>query len=105
MHAIWKMIYTIRILKLLSPFGILELLTVNTFSAFVYAVSCMPAARVNHVIPCFSIRWKSKGSLFINCLTLNLSWSLIMTPLGKSILLPLKVKGATFHSICSVSHR
>ena len=44
----------------------------------------MPAAKVKHVIPC-------KHSLFINHLILNLSWSLIITTLGKSILLPLKV--------------
>ena len=48
------------------------------FLYFVNIVSCVPAAKVNHVIPCFSIRWKSKGSLFINHLTLNLSWSLIV---------------------------
>ena len=75
------------------------------FLNFVYMASCMPAAKVNHVIPCFSIRWKSKGSLFINHLTLNLSWSLIITILGKSILLPLKVTVISFQSISNVSHR
>ena len=70
----------------------------------VYMVSCVPAAKVNHVIPCFGIRWKSKGFLFINHLTLNLSWSLIITTLGKSILLPLKVTVTSFQSISNISH-
>ena len=48
----------------------------------IYTVSCVPAAKVYHVIPCFSIRWKSNGSLYIKCLTLILSWSLIVTTLG-----------------------
>ena len=62
-------------------------ITINiTQRKFVYTVSCVAAAKVNHVIPCFSIRWKSKGSLFINHLALNLSWSLIITTLSKSIL-------------------
>ena len=67
MHATWKKICIVEILKFL-PFN-----RVNTFSEFIYTVSCVPAAKVNHVIPCFSIRWKSKGSLLINHLILNLS--------------------------------
>ena len=51
----------------------------------------MPVAKVNHMIPCFSIRWKSKGSLLIKCLTLILSWSLIAMTLDKLTLLSLKV--------------
>ena len=57
----------------------------------------MPAAKVNHVIPCFRIRWKSKGSHFIKHLTLILSWSLIVTTLGKLILLSLKVTVTSFN--------
>ena len=72
---------------------------------FIHIVSCVPGAKVNHVIPCFNIRWKSKGSLFINCLTLLLSWSLIIMTLGKSILPPLKVTVTSFQSISSVSHK
>ena len=64
----------------------------------VYMVSCVPVAKVNHVIPCFDNRWKSKGSLFINRLTLILSWSLSITTLGKSILSPLKVTVTSFQS-------
>ena len=47
----------------------------------IYTVPCVSVARVCHVIPCFSIRWKRNGSLFIKCLTLILSWSLIVTTL------------------------
>ena len=56
------------------------------FCSVSYTVLCVPAAKVNHVIPCFSIRWKSKGSPFIKCLTLILSWSVIVKTLGKLIL-------------------
>ena len=78
---------------------------IKKITCFIYTVSCVPAAKVNHYIPCFSIRWKSKGSLFINCLTLILSWSLIITALGKSISSPLKVTVTSFQSISSVSHK
>ena len=71
----------------------------------VYMVSCVPVAKVNHVIPCFNIRWKSKGPLFINHLTLISSWSLIITTLGKSILSLLKVTVTSFQSISNVSHK
>ena len=67
-------------------------------------VSCIPVAKVNPIIPCFNNRWKSKGFLFINCLTLILSWSLIITTLGKSISSPLKVTVTSFQSISNVSH-
>ena len=65
----------------------------------------MPVAKVNHIIPCFSIRWKSKGSLFIKHLTLILSWSLIVTTLGKLTWLSLKVTVTSFLSISSTSYR
>ena len=60
------------------------------FCSVIYTVPCVPAAKVYHIIPCFSIRWKRKGSLFIKCLTLILSWSLIVTTLGK-LMFSLKV--------------
>ena len=93
--------------------GKLALLSFQNFRVFVmflfcsviYTVSCMPVAKVNHVIPCFSIRWKSKGSLFIKCLTLILSWGLIVTTLRKLNLLSLKVTMTSFQSISSVPHR
>ena len=53
------------------------------FCSIIYTVSCVPVAKVYHIIPCFSIRWKSKGSLIIKHLTLILSWSLMVTILGK----------------------
>ena len=71
----------------------------------VYTVSYVPVAKVNHVIPCFNIKWKSKGSLFINHLALILSWRLIITTLGKSILSLLKVTVSSFQSISNVSHK
>ena len=64
----------------------------------------MPAAKVNHIIPSLSIRWKGNGSLFIKHLTLILSWSLIVTTLGKLILLSLKITVTSLQSISSVSH-
>ena len=86
----------IRHLK--DPSGKLAILSFQNFRVFImlfcsviYTVSCVPVAKVNHLIPCFSIRWKSKDSLFIKCLTLILSCSLITTILGKLIWLSLKV--------------
>ena len=96
------MICIVKNFEVLIPFWYFK---VNMFSEFDYTVSCVPAAKVNHVIPCFSIRWESKGSLFINHLILNLSWSLTIATLGKSILLPLTVTATSFQSISSVSHR
>ena len=71
----------------------------------VYTVSCVPVPKVNHIIPCFNIKWKNKGSLFISHLTLILSWSLIIMTLGKSILLLFKVTVTSFQSISNVSHK
>ena len=70
----------------------------------IYTVSCVPLAKVYHITPCFSIRWKSKGSRFIKCLTLILSWSLIVTTLGKLISFSLKVTVTSFQFISNVSH-
>ena len=70
----------------------------------IYTVSCVPVAKVYHIIPCFSIMWKSNMCLFIKCLTLILSWSLIVTTLGKLILLSLKVTVTSFQSISNISH-
>ena len=68
----------------------------------IYTVSCVPAAKVYHVIPCFNIRWKSKGCLFIKCLALILSWSLIVTTRGKLISFSLKVTVTSFQSISNI---
>ena len=62
----------------------------------IYTVSCVPAAKVYHVIPCLSIMWKSNGCLFVKCLTLILSWMLIVTTLGKLILFSLQVTVTSF---------
>ena len=69
----------------------------------IYTVSCVPVTKVSHIIPCFSIRWKSKG-LFIKCLTLILSWSSIVMTLGKLVLFLLKVTLTSFQSISNMSH-
>ena len=74
------------------------------FCSVIYTVSCVSVAKVNHVIPCFSMKLKSKGSLFISCLILILSWSLMVTTLGKLILFPLKVTVTSLQSIYNVSH-
>ena len=66
-------------------------------------VSSVPKAKVNHVIPCLSIMWKSRGSFFIKCLIFILSLSLTVTTLGKLILLLLKVTLTSFQSISRVS--
>ena len=68
-----------------------------------HTVSFVPKAKVNHVIPCLSIMWKSRGSFFIKHLILILSLSLIVTTLGKLILLSLKVTLTSFQSISRVS--
>ena len=70
----------------------------------IYTVSCVPVGKVYHVIPCFSIMWKGNGCLFIKHITLILSWSLIVTTLGKLISFPLKVTLTYFQSISNVSH-
>ena len=46
---------------------------IQSFCSVNYTVSCVPPARVNHIIPCLSIGWKSKGSFFIKHLILILS--------------------------------
>ena len=71
----------------------------------IYTISGISVSKVNHVIPCFIITWKSSGSLFINLLTLILSCSLITTILGKFILSSLKVTVISFQCIYSVSHK
>ena len=68
-----------------------------------HTVSCVPKAKVNHVISCLSIRWKARGSFFIKHLILILYLSLIVTTLGKLILLSLKVTLTSFQSISRVS--
>ena len=62
----------------------------------IYSVSRVPEGKVNHVIPCFSIMWKSSGSFFIMHLILIVSLSLIVTILGELILLSLKVTLTSF---------
>ena len=73
-------------------------IAIQSFSNVNHMVSCVATAKVNHVIPCLSIMWKSRGSFFIKHLILILSWSLIVTTLGKLILLSLKVT-LTFSSL------
>ena len=62
-------------------------------------------AKGNHVMPCFSIIWKSKGSHLTMHLILNLSLSSIMTDAGKFILFPFKVilSSCQWNSITSQS--
>ena len=86
-QAIWKISYTV----------------IQSFCNINHTVSCVPVAKLNHVIPCLSIRWKSRGSFFIKLLILILSWSWIVTTLGKLILLWLKVTLTSFQSISRVS--
>ena len=57
MHAIWKMICIVKILKFLVPFWYFR---VNTFSEFDYIDSCMPAAKVNHTILILALDGKVK---------------------------------------------
>ena len=68
-----------------------------------YTVSWELESKVNQVIPCFSVTWKSGGSFFIICLILNLSLSFIVTDLGKFTLLQLKVMLTSFQLISMVS--
>ena len=58
----------------------------------------------NQVMPCFSITWISKSSLFIIHLILSLSFSGIMTYAGRFILFPFKVLLPSFQSISMISH-
>ena len=94
--------------KLHSDFRIqgiwkISYIVIQSFCNVNYTVSCVPAAKVNYVIPCSSIMWKSRGSFFIKHLFFILSWSLIVTNLGKLILLSLKVTLTSIHSISRVS--
>ena len=50
------------------PSGKLALLSFIVSIMLFHTVSCVPEAKVNHVIPCLSIIWKSKGSFFC-CVT------------------------------------
>ena len=95
--------------KLHSDFRIqaiwkISCIVIQKFGNVNHTVSCVPVAKVNHIIPCLSIRCKSKGSFFIKHLILILSWSLIVRTLGKLILLSLKVTLTFFQSISRVSH-
>ena len=87
MQAIWKISY----------------IAIQGFCIVNHTVPCVPLAKVNHVIPCSSIRWKRRGSFFIKHLILILSWTLIVTTLGKLILLSLKVTLSSFQSMSRVS--
>ena len=89
MQAIWKIIYIV----LHSFFFVLSYLV---SCILFYTVSCVLEAKVNHSIPCLTIMWKSSGSFFILHLILIFSLSLIVTILGKSILLSLKVTLTSF---------
>ena len=70
-----------------------------------YTISCVLEVKVNHLIPCLSITCKGNGSFFIMNLILILSLSLIVTILGKLILLSLKVILTSFQSISKVSQK
>ena len=61
--------------------------------------------KVNQVIPCFNITWKSKGSLFTMHLILNLSLNHIVTDVSKIILFPFKVTLTSFQSNSITSQR
>ena len=69
----------------------------------IHTVFCVLTAKVNHVIPCLSIMWRSRGSFFIKHLISILSCSLIVTTLSKLILLSSKVTVTSFQSISRVS--
>ena len=85
-QAIWKISY----------------IFIQRFCNVICTVSCVPAAKVNHVITCLSIMWKSRGLFFINHLILILSWSIIVATLGKLIWISLKVTLTSFQAISRV---
>ena len=87
LQAIWKISYIV----------------IYSSMMLFHTVSCVLKAKVNHVIPCLSIMLKSRGSFFIKCLILISSFNLIVTTLGKLILLSLKVTLTSFKSISRVS--
>ena len=78
-------------------------IVIHCFCNVIHTVSCVPTAKVNHVIPCLSIMWKSRASFFIKHLILILALSLIVTTLGKLMWLSLKVTLISFQSISRVS--
>ena len=86
-QAIWKNSYIV----------------IQSFCNINHTVSCVPVAKENYIIPCLSIMWKSRGSFFIKHLTLILSRSLIVTTLGKLILISLKITLTSFQTISRVS--
>ena len=55
-------------------------------------------AKVNQVMPCFNITWKSKGSLLTMHLILNLSLNFTVTDFSKLILFPFKVMLTSYQS-------
>ena len=96
MQAIWKIIYIVL-------YSFLFALSYIVSCVLFYTVSFVLEAKVNHVIPCLSITWKSSGSFFIMHLILIFSLSLTVTILGKLILLSFKVTLTCFQSISKVS--
>ena len=96
MQAIWKIIYIVT-------YSFLFALSYIVSCVLFYTISFVLEAKVSHVIPCLSNTWKSSGSFFIIHLILILSLSLIVTILGKLILLSLKVTLTSFQSISKVS--
>ena len=61
--------------------------------------------KVNQVMPCFNITWKSKSSILAMHLSLNLSLSYILTDVGKLILFPFKVILTSLQSNSRTSQR
>ena len=49
-------------------------IVIHSFFNVIHTVSFVPKAKVNHVIPCLSIMWKSRGSFFIKHLIFILSF-------------------------------
>ena len=96
MQAIWKIIY-------IAIYSFLFALPYIVSCVLFCSGSSVLEAKMNHVIPCLSIKWKSSGSFFIMHLILILSLSLIMNFLCKLILLSLKVTMTSFQSISKVS--
>ena len=95
-QAIWKISYIVLYSSLFALSCIVSYL-------LSYTVSGVLEAKVNHVIPSLNITWKMSGSFFIMHLILILSLSLIVTILGKLILLSLKVTLTFSQSISKVS--
>ena len=85
-QAIWKISYIV----------------IHSFCNVIHSLLCAHG-QVNHIIPCLSTMWKSRGTFFINCLILILSCSLIVTIFGKLIWFSLKVTLTSFQSISRVS--